>query len=154
MGPAVIRGRLSFVSPLVFSSDFVVLCRYLSYSCPCLILSCLLFVSSWGSCGVIFCRLGGRFGTLGWSWSALRRSWRLLERSWGELTLRSVVDPISPLSWVSFWTHLGRPKGAKTEPKTRPGGLKRTQEAAKTAHKTTNIDRRIVFKNDPVLERS
>ena len=40
------------------------------------------------------------------------------------------------------------------EPKTRPGGLKTTQEAAKTAHKTTKIDQKNVFKNDRVLERS
>ena len=71
-----------------------------------------------------------------------------------------------------FWDRLGEPrgrpndpkttpwgrkmaqKGAKTEPKTRTAGLKTTQEAAKTAHKTTKIDQKIVFKNDPVLERS
>ena len=57
-------------------------------------------------------------------------------------------------SWIGFWTHLGCQKGAKTEPKTRPGGLKTTQEATKTARKTTKIDQKIVFKNDRVLERS
>ena len=40
------------------------------------------------------------------------------------------------------------------DPKTTPGGLKTTQEAAKTAHKTIKIDQKIVFKNDLVLERS
>ena len=57
-------------------------------------------------------------------------------------------------SWIGLRTHLGRQKGAKTEPKTRPGGLKTTQEAAKTAHEATEIEHKIVFKNDRVLERS
>ena len=51
------------VAVVVVGGGVVLVSSRLVLSCPCLILSCLLFVSSWGSCGVIFGRLGGPLGS-------------------------------------------------------------------------------------------
>ena len=79
----------SFLSRLVLSlSLFSFLScldpTFLYHVCPVFVLSLLalsffgvIFWSSWGSFGIIFGRLGGRFGPLG---LALRRSWAVLGR--------------------------------------------------------------------------
>ena len=51
------------VTVVVGGGVVVLVSSRLVLSCPCLILSCLLFVSSSGSCRVIFGRLGGLLGS-------------------------------------------------------------------------------------------
>ena len=113
---------------LVFSS--------LLLSRPYLVLSCLLFVSSWGSCGVIFGRLGGRLGSflvvlgvvlgiLGALGASFWGSWAVFGRLESVLKavdgIRSAQDQQSgnrARPSVGFELQLGPPKGTQNDRKT------------------------------------
>ena len=130
--PSLCRVLVCLCLGFVFVLVFVFSLSSLLLSCLVLVLSCLVlsalcvvlgvawghFLSSRESFGVIFGRLGGRLKLLGWSWAALGKSWRLLKRSWSELTPQGGPYRFHGRSCIGFWTHLGRQKGAKTEPKT------------------------------------
>ena len=128
----LISSRL--VSSRLLFSSLLVSCLVLS--CPFLILSYLVFASSWGSCGVIFNRLGGLLGSflvvlgvvlgiLGALGASFWGSWAVFGRLESVLKavdgIKSAQTQQGPFHWrpnAGFELQLGPPRGSQNDPKT------------------------------------
>ena len=103
---------IKFLLSSLLSSCLVLWCLVLScLALPCLVLCSVVlgvvwahFWLSWGSFGIIFGRLGGRFRLLEWSSSALGRSWGGLGGSLAASC--SSASVALRVFWLPFLCHL------------------------------------------------